>query len=404
MSVPTKKLIANFFLASLIAGCSSPPITPEQYAAKSLLAAYGFAKVGDAKNLRVSIDYVALYPTEAHRLKEFFARHPDAVGLYAEGERRYIDGLSSPGEFARAHDSLDALRGTLPNSAIDLLSDQLVAKAKANNLSDETPFILTDKLRGLGLLESPDHMLAILKRTVDAQGKMQHSGLIQTIAAYMADPALPPTHSEFIEASLDDLYITEADLVYVAGKFPEFAKRRKKFLDGAGPAALDVHIVRQSVWDDLSEETKAVAKKNYRVFISPDSKYGAVADVQTVNRSTAGSNAGSTVGAGVAQIAYIDRSFDNMNYSPWSQLGVGLLGAIAGSAANTAPTERYQHFYTIRRSDGEMFRADQMTSTPERMAPSACVAVPSLAQVSQKICEATPDDLEKFFQASPLGS
>lgn len=395
-----KTFIVGLSLAFFVVGCALPPVNEEQHAAQLLSEAPHIVADGDAEMLRLYIDHIALFPSQARELKEFFEVRPGATDLYIKGAVQYIEAANRPDQFIGTQRSLAGLRSSLPGSVLDPLSERLVSRAQTSNLLDQTPFLLTDHLSGFSLLESDAQMMAILKRSVKMAEKNQDAVLTSAIAAYVADPSIPLSHKRAVENSLDRMHINRADLAHFASTFPDFVRRRSEFLDKAGPAGESIHIVRQSAWDGLSEKNKARIMDNYRVSVNPDANYGAVTDVQTVNRSTAGSNAGSTIGAGVAQIAYVDRSFDNMNYSPWSQLGVGLLGAFVGSAANTAPVEQYQHYYTVRRGNGELFKAEQTSRTPERMAPGTCVAVPNLTQVSQAVCEATPDDLERLFHAA----
>jgi len=51
----------------------------------------------------------------------------------------------------------------------------------------------------------------------------------------------------------------------------------------------------------------------------------------------------------VAQVAYISRAIDRGSYSPWMQLGLGVLGAVIGSAADRPAVEQYLHRYAGRR-------------------------------------------------------
>lgn len=391
------KLAALFLVATgLLAGCSTYPTTPEAQARSDLAIAGDEIRSGSAEKALMHLNYAADVPGQEAVMRDLFRSNPSYQAFYVSQTLTRIPQLTAPSDFSMLYARFGAMATTeiLTGDEASKLRAALATRAQAGNLTGEVPFLLTDRLVGLGLLESRKHMRVILGRSAEAQRVSHRAGLVQAIVAYSIDPEVPLDEKKYVEDMLDWLYIPQEDLQFVSGLYPAFAKRRAEFLARAGQDGAKPHIVRQSVWNGLSEASRSLAERNYRVFVNPDADYGMVADVQTINRSTGGSTAGSTVGASVAQIAYVDRSFDNMTYSPWSQIGFGILGAIAGSVANTAPVERYQHIYTVRRGNGELFKSEQMGGAADRMAPGTCVTLPALNQVPQQICEETPSSFE----------
>src|SRR5690606_31117942 len=119
------------------------------------------------------------------------------------------------------------------------------------------------------------------------------------------------------------------ELQYVQPVFPKFAELRGRQLeamrDGASTALIGTHI-----WKKLSAVDRKRISEVYRVKEVDPKSYGTISDAQTVDRSSPGSNAGTAVGAALAEAAYIDRAFDRGSYSVWSSIGWALVGGAVG--------------------------------------------------------------------------
>lgn len=396
--------VAIIALALTLAACSTYPQTPEDRAGIYLDLAVKEAAVKNMGDALLYFNIAVDEPGQEARVRTMLDENPGLQQVLANetvarlSETKTPDGLQHAAERANKM----ATAGIMTAAETQAILNAVKTHAQAVNQSGEIPFLLHSKMKGLGLLESPEQMQIIVTRTIKEESRARHRGLAQAIFAYAADPNIPAKQKQEIQDAFDLLYVQADDLPFASAVFPKQAKRREAFLLKVGDLAKDTYIVRQSVWNGLPEKAREQITRDYRINLRPDADYGVVMDVQTVDRSTAGSNAGSVIGSGVAQIAYVDRSFSNMNYSPWAQVGFGLLGAIVGSAANTAPVEQYQHFYTIRRGNGELTKTDQTLNSPDRMAPGTCLQIDGFTQAPQRICEETSIRLESFLLGSSL--
>lgn len=158
-------------------------------------------------------------------------------------------------------------------------------------------------------------------------------------------------------------------------------------------------VIISSVWDGLAQAERDRLRLQYETQVLRADAYGAIVDVQGVDRSTPGTTAGAHLGGAIAGAAYLDRGLRGGNYSVGGALAATLLGAAIGSAADRRPQSRFQFRYTVRQGDGEMRYVDEYTATPFRHSPGLCVRVPELTQVGQHVCSQTPESVRQRYLA-----
>lgn len=161
------------------------------------------------------------------------------------------------------------------------------------------------------------------------------------------------------------------------------------------PAAIKVAA---SAWYGLSEpERKQISDKISIALINED-MYGVVMDVQTVNESIAGSNAGSQLGSLLGQSSYIDGSFKNGNrYSATGQVGAGILGAVIGASFNKEAQAIFRARYWVKLANGSLQTTDTVSGDTFRLPLTACVRFPSMDISDQTLCSQTAETLRKIY-------
>lgn len=158
-------------------------------------------------------------------------------------------------------------------------------------------------------------------------------------------------------------------------------------------------VVGAPVWEGVPADIQQEISSDFSLTILSAQQYGMIVDAQSADESTSATYAGAAVGSGAAQVLYIDRSFRHGNYSAGTHLGLGLLGALAGSALDRPAIEKYVNRYTVQTADGEIQYIDETKATKFRHSVGVCVTVPQLEQLSQKVCTETPDDFTARMQS-----
>ena len=156
-------------------------------------------------------------------------------------------------------------------------------------------------------------------------------------------------------------------------------------------------LVTRSVWDVLSDEEQKTLNDQYQIKLLEDDQFGQVMDVQGVDQSSPGTNAGAVLGGSVASAAYLDRGLRGHNYSASGALAIGLLGAVVGSSMDQQAVARFQFRYTVRLGDGEVKYFDEIKTTQFRHSPGVCVTVPEMNLISQQVCNQSPDAVRKRY-------
>lgn len=177
------------------------------------------------------------------------------------------------------------------------------------------------------------------------------------------------------------------------------------------PAAFGQDLLRVSAvaWRSLTPEERAAVQRVRVVEIREAGTYGVIVDTQGVDESTPGTTGGAALGAAFAEASYIDRALQPGNsYSAKTQLGVTLLGALAGSALDSRPVPRFHLRYAVKLADGEIRMVDAMQADAFRLPTGMCVSLPDLAQIGQSACTHSADDLRRLYvgtqDAAPAAS
>lgn len=166
------------------------------------------------------------------------------------------------------------------------------------------------------------------------------------------------------------------------------------------PAALGQDLLRVSAvaWRALTPQERAAVQQARVVEIREAGTYGIIVDIQGVNESTPGTTGGASLGAAFAEASYFDRALQPGNsYSAKTQLGVTLLGALAGSALDTRPVPRFHFRYAVKLADGEIRMVDSVQADAFRLPTGMCVSLPDLAQIGQSVCTQSADDLRRLY-------
>lgn len=153
--------------------------------------------------------------------------------------------------------------------------------------------------------------------------------------------------------------------------------------------------VPEALWNNLTAKEKSQVSNTLEVNLVSTASMGIIMDVQTLDQSQAGTNAGSQLGATFGSAAYVDKAFsgDNVDYSAKKHLGVALLGGVLGSAADRAPVSSFRTRYTIKLQDGNIQHVEEETHNQFRHSVGLCVFLEPFRIVNQQLCSMTKADL-----------
>lgn len=153
--------------------------------------------------------------------------------------------------------------------------------------------------------------------------------------------------------------------------------------------------VSEALWNNLTAKEKSQVSNALEVNLVSTASMGIIMDVQTLDQSQAGNNAGSQLGAAFGSAAYIDKSFSggNVDYSAKKHLGVALLGGVLGSAADRAPVSSFRTRYTIKLQDGNIQHVEEETHNQFRHSVGLCVFLGPFRIINQQLCSMTKADL-----------
>jgi len=153
--------------------------------------------------------------------------------------------------------------------------------------------------------------------------------------------------------------------------------------------------VSEALWNGLTAKEKSHVSNALEVNLVSTAAMGVIMDVQTLDQSQAGNNAGSQLGAAFGSAAYVDKAFsgDNVDYSAKKHLGVALLGGMLGSAANKAPVSSFRTRYTIKLQDGNIQHIEEETHNQFRHSVGMCVFLEPFRIANQQLCSMTKADL-----------
>lgn len=162
------------------------------------------------------------------------------------------------------------------------------------------------------------------------------------------------------------------------------------------PTKAIAHLSQEN-WDALAPEERDKLQQIHAVRTYAVDRFGVITDVQTIDQSTPGTSAGAALGGAVASAAYIDRSLRGNSYSAGANLAVGLIGAMLGSAADSAPIQQYKTRYTVRLADGEVQYFDEVKSDAFRHSSGVCIHVPEITLATQNLCNQTVESVRKRY-------
>lgn len=172
--------------------------------------------------------------------------------------------------------------------------------------------------------------------------------------------------------------------------------------------AADMLNVSQNIWDSLSADQRTTLGARYVVNVVEGKSYGTILDAQSLNESTAGTNAGSELGARYGNAAYVDNAFkgspQNWNYSATGNLTAQVAGALIGSLADKPAVARFRTRYTIKTGSGSVEYVEEIKGDALRHTVGLCVTVSPIRPIDFDTCNLTYDQfLSKyaFLQAAP---
>lgn len=163
--------------------------------------------------------------------------------------------------------------------------------------------------------------------------------------------------------------------------------------------------ISQHVWMQFGVSERVVILEKFpSIEVVPTEIMGVIQSVQSVNRSSAGTNSGALVGSAVGQAVYVDKAFKGFgnNYSAVNHLGVALLGAALGSTLDQGPQTRFEFNYAIKTSDGNI--KEQRVFSGEEFAKPAgqCVLLPDLKSISNISCSSSKNDFLHALTADAI--
>jgi len=165
--------------------------------------------------------------------------------------------------------------------------------------------------------------------------------------------------------------------------------------------AADMLNVPQHIWDSLSVDQRTILGERFSVNVVDGRSYGTILDAQSLNESTAGTNAGSQLGARYGNAAYVDNAFkgspQNWNYSATGNLTAQVAGALIGSLADRPAVARFRTRYTIKTGSGSVEYVEEIKGDALRHTVGLCVTVSPIRPIDFDTCNLTYDQfLSKY--------
>ena len=146
-----------------------------------------------------------------------------------------------------------------------------------------------------------------------------------------------------------------------------------------------VYLVR-SDYDELPKKIQERLSDRYDIEFYSDAGIGLITERQVQDVSTAGSTTGSDVGSALASAVYLNNTLSSGNYNVWTDIGVTVLGGIAGSGANKKPESRFLLKYTIRNREGNLRSTTVYRSSPLGKPIGTCFSFKSNSSVNEEYC------------------
>lgn len=154
----------------------------------------------------------------------------------------------------------------------------------------------------------------------------------------------------------------------------------------------------QPTYDRLPQSVKDGLQDRYEIRLYDAQLVGRIIERQVQNVSSAGSTTGSDVGSSLASAVYVNNAISSGSYNMWTDIAVGVLGGVAGSGANKAPSERYLIQYTIRNLDGQIKSTTVSKTSPIGLPIGECFDLKSAQTIDEIYCkDMTSSDIKKMY-------
>jgi hypothetical protein len=148
--------------------------------------------------------------------------------------------------------------------------------------------------------------------------------------------------------------------------------------------------IGQHIWDALTEIERGEIKLKRELDIIPVQEAGTLLQVERIDDSTAGTTSGARLGEAAAGANYIDNSVNSGHYSATNQLGAQVVGAAIGSILDSTAKTIIRTRYSVRSLGGSIVTSDKTSYSKGFTLPvGTCVALPTIEQLDQSICEIT---------------
>jgi len=144
----------------------------------------------------------------------------------------------------------------------------------------------------------------------------------------------------------------------------------------------------------LSEDQDRITKATESISIIPSNSFGKIISVQIIDKSKPGTTSGSQFGSAIGQAAYIDKSITSGNYSALQQVGVGVAGALLGSALDSPPASYYGINYSVQLYDGSVKTISVGSSDGVSLPVGQCVFTADAKDAPSYLCG---DTLKAFL-------
>jgi hypothetical protein len=169
---------------------------------------------------------------------------------------------------------------------------------------------------------------------------------------------------------------------------PSFASAEEP----ASAASLRSISVIESSWNRLSKEQRDRVEASYKIGVFESGRFARILNVQIVDQSSPGTNAGSAVGSAIGQAQYLDHH-NWHNYSATGQLAAGILGALIGAMVDARPQISYRQIYTVRDADGNVRTVERSSDSPVYTAVGLCIDTWNFEPMRDDQCDAYPREV-----------
>lgn len=227
----------------LISGCATYPESPEEQVAFHIDHARSFFEKGQHLQAAQQIDSALLRPTGKEKVKNFFSENSAFQDIYFKYLDDNINAMRTTLEVAQVLGKINTAEssGIFNPNQFNLLSHNFNDAIANGNKSGKLPFDLSDNLKSLPILQSPDHYRIIVDRTIgNLQGKSSiRTLLLNSLMDYVGSPSVNSLEKKRIELLLPSMNIKPSEIGVVAKFFPEFAREATSHIAAPQPQVSD---------------------------------------------------------------------------------------------------------------------------------------------------------------------